>query len=312
MDDRPSRPRATNSQKTSLSRFTWVVLIVAALSLLFARHESVRWDHVAGFFGLYLTTLAIIAPIILRPRLEQSAEPNLVPIDADDPAILPDENAAFGAVAAQLEPLGFQVVGRYGATYPRTGVSATITLFRKRDTGNIASLMTAKGRASVVSSAARHLTFSSVFDDGTEVHTSNRRMVMPFPRLGPPIYSRAFPSVVEAADLYAVHRAHVDERMLFARQIDPIGNDPYSYQVRIETRFRNHLVSSGYYEQIPSRRTMRPTWKGAYLITFKSMWPVTSIRKLWIHQRAGSELRRLGFTPGRRRLAESSPQAFYG
>ena len=100
----------------------------------------------------------------------------------------------------------------------------------------------------------------------------------------------SFPQVEDTAGLYEIHRARVN----FGASRSPIGDDPIGYLERSDRRTKQRLDRRGVLLPRPDAGLLRLTWKGAYLVTWRLLWPVPAIRRALRRNRAARVLREYG------------------
>jgi hypothetical protein len=95
----------------------------------------------------------------------------------------------------------------------------------------------------------------------------------------------------DARELYRAHTdvvAHLGPR---SEPIVPLEGDPAAYQCAYTNRERARFKECGYFYLDPEADCYRPTWKGAVLLTWKLLWPVSAIRRARIRRHAEALLR---------------------
>lgn len=124
------------------------------------------------------------------------------------------------------------------------------------------------------------LEFNSRFSDGREVSTHNSDL------FGAPIEPRqktilALPFVKETAVLFGIHNQILDRLHLKEKKsLIPDAGAEFDFLVK---SFKEDLIRQmnlGCLEFDQATNCYRPTWAGAFLMGWYSMWPITSIRRL--------------------------------
>jgi hypothetical protein len=228
--------------------------------------------------------LFVTAPVRMRATNWQPADPEYTP---DDEAALPPEARAL---AAGLRALGFE---NRGTWRPPGGPAASGRLAllehpRTRDAARVL-VVTAGTKVSVT------LAFQTRFADGTEVVTANNRVTAGFP-VPPEVTAAWLPEVRDPAALFRVHD-QLREAVGRANTPVPIGPDPAGYLRDGSTRTHDKWVSAGYYRRDEGARVLRPTWKGAVLVTWRLMWPVKPLFRARRRRATRETLARYGVTP---------------
>lgn len=248
---------------------------------------------------LYLLGIVLLSPFILVPiRIHRTqwvaADPKLVPIDPEGPAAPPEASTHYREAVAGLASLGFVAKQTYSTPNLVPNVISFVTLFQNDKTSEVAKFITSFAAGANFQEKAGFLVFKTEFADGTEIITSNSHVPRIHPPLGPPIHCFAFPQIQRAGCLYAAHRAVVGQSEGGGPRRDPLGHDPDVYLQQAERRRLAHLIACGYYYMDEVSDVQRPTWKGATLMAWKSLWPVEPIRQGLRRVRAEKMIRELG------------------
>ena len=165
---------------------------------------------------------------------------------------------------AALEALGFrstEPLAEYGGAIPQG-----VQLFEHPARSDVATVIVTRrpGGADVYSIVG----FTTALRDGSRVCTSN----LPLPSVVPGRPRAAvarFPAEQDLARLSALHQAHVGAAASRAAPAPP--GDPLAYQRAEEAAAREHWVRSGY--AYDDGGSMRPTWKGAFGMPYRLMFP---------------------------------------
>lgn len=221
----------------------------------------------------------VAGPVRMRARSRQAINPAYTP---DDEARLP-ESARLAA--ADMRALGFEDRGtwRHHGSGRSAGWVVLLEHPRTRDVAEV--LVVAVGTRRAVS-----LAFRTVFADRAEVATFNSRVVVGFP--SPPEVTTAWlPELRDAASLYRVHEQLRDA---FGGIGERIGADPAGFLADRSARSLAAWVAGGYYAVDEARGEVRPTWKGAVLVTWRLLWPVRPLYRAGRRRATRVLLDRLG------------------
>ncbi|HJZ57653.1 MAG TPA: hypothetical protein VKE74_21985 [Gemmataceae bacterium] len=223
--------------------------------------ENVLLAALVGCLVLPWLLQFVAAPVRMRARSWQAADPVYTPDDED--RLSPTARL----VAADLRAMGFEDRGtwRHDGAALATGHVILLEHPRTRDTAKV-MVVTARTRRSLT------LVFQTRFADGTEAVTANSRVIAGFPPL-PGVTVAWLPEFRDAASLYRVH-AQLRDALGGARERVGIGADPAAFLRDGSARSLANWVASGYYALDAVRGVVRPTWKGAALITWRLLWPV--------------------------------------
>jgi hypothetical protein len=227
----------------------------------------------------------VLAPARMRARSWQAADPVYTPDDEDR---LPP---AARIAADDLRALGFADRGtwRHDGSALATGRIILLEHPRTRDAAKVMVVTTRRGRSVT-------LVFQTRFADGTEAATTNTRHAAGFPPL-PGMTVAWLPEVRDAEPLYRVHAQLRDALGGAGRRVG-IGADPAEYLRDGSARSLANWVAAGYYALDAARGVVRPTWKGAALITWRLLWPVKPLYRARLRRATRRLLERLGISLG--------------
>lgn len=232
------------------------------------------------FVFLWAVLMYVGAPVLIHQTLKQSARPELYPFPPDDPSLPDAEARDFQAVIDELGPEGFEPVT--GLTLPSQtpNVKAVLLLLANRQTKDaaMASAMYAITPAGMRRSVF-YVAFATRFRDGSVVQTNNSGVPGSFPPRPGHTVGR-LPSVQDAARLYRLHRALVARsgsgRKVF-RLDEEFRGDAAAYAAATMVEELEDAARAGYMALSPDGETYRPTLKGAFLMTWKQLWPTKGI-----------------------------------
>jgi len=221
---------------------------------------------------LFVVTMpAWLGPIVVRFRQTQprSAEFALIPLDGSgSPA---DVDTSFDGTRNALASRGFVEVGRLRQTNGNKALGGFVQLLEHPETHAVCS------RLMIADLASGHiradvLVFVTERTIGPLIVTSNSQTIAPLPR-NPRLDTVWFPDVRDPTRLSSLHDARVLTPGVGIPRRTTVASDPVDYQRRLETAAKEHMVRSGYWRLDESDRVYRPTWKGAILMTLRSLPP---------------------------------------
>jgi hypothetical protein len=245
-------------------------------------------------------------PLLIRSTLRISAQPEYLNIDLNDPAVPQDVSNYFQSVAEVLAPIGFESVEALSMPRPSSGTTSFFLLMANRLNKDYALVTVmyrctqetdAAGEPTQVSRLATAYTdFFSRFRDGTNVSTSNVLEVGVFRPLPWNIVAR-LPMVEDMRRLYQLHQRLLETYDInsskFLRVEEEYQNDAGAYLAQVIREQLNEQVDTGYFYYSKDDDVYRPTLKGAYLMTWKQLWPFKAIARSRIRMNAGRLLREL-------------------
>jgi hypothetical protein len=225
--------------------------------------------------------LVLAAPYWLGPIAVRLTNRQLVP---EFETLLPEEftalpaelTAFFYEAESALQPLGFEPVAWLREPRLTPGFTAWSVLFFNRASRDRAfALGMNPGPSAAIKAPRPSLAFGTRFGDGRFVETSNADNLNPFPRV-PKYELMNLPEVRDAAALFRHHvrrLGHAGDKQLpvpgqEVRQLAESVRETYQKQVR-----------TGYLWWDARAKAFRPTWKGALLMTWKMLPPMSALAR---------------------------------
>lgn len=259
---------------------------VMVLTLLSAVALTAWWSPydlaiVAVLWGVLLLSPWVVKPMRLHDNHYQAAAFTLVPIDPEGE----ETPREIRRIAFELKGLGFSLLRVCRADKHVPNVKGYVSLHFNPRTWDVAKVLVSFSRKTRVA----FLVYVSELADETEVTTSDSDFLTVTPPLRDRMRSMAFPEIDDTALLYAVHQARIGDGVRRRPDVD----NPDAYIRRMEERVLEHHVNCGYYYKVEDEPILRPTWKGAFLMGWKYLWPVPPIRRTWRKLRARFVVRRL-------------------
>jgi hypothetical protein len=270
------------------------VFVLTAFYCLIASGHAWTVYFLSYAFGGWVILMYLVAPIQIHQTQWSALEPELTPLDPGGPGLAPEVAEYQANVLAELSLLGFQVLRSYAVKNLNPNSSASSTLFWNGATSEVAKILVVVATAGPVRTVTGLIAFSTEFADGTEVVTSNSPVISPFPSKRPPYHGFAFPDIRDARRLLEIHRALVRRFQAGRIRIDPVSADPDEYYRSRDFRLpMARHVDLGYYYRDELAGVQRPTLKGAYLMSWRLLWPVKPIRAALRRSKAQRLLREL-------------------
>jgi hypothetical protein len=243
-----------------------------------------------GFLLLLLKVygaLLILGPVLLRAqfRFKAKLNPQLVPVES-----LPPDVQQFMAPRVQsITGLGFEPVGYVNLGTMATGTGSFMALFSNPRTLEWADVSVVKSATKM----AGYIEFITRCSNDSQVDTNtNSTAPVLFP--SPTYHVFRFPQVKDAFALYRAHRMLVQENIGGSKpELPPRGQELAELKRRLE-RYGPRQRECGYMHLDNSGEYFRLTWKGAILGAWRSVWPVSWLRRWWMQSRSEVRLRAMG------------------
>ena len=231
--------------------------------------------------------LVLLGPVLLRVQFRYKAKlnPQFIPVEA-----LPPDVQQFMAPRAQsIAGLGFEPVGYVNLGSMATGTESFMALFSNSRTLEWADVSVVKSATKM----AGYIEFITRCSNDAQVDTNtNGTAPVLFPL--PSYHVFRFPQVKDAFTLYRAHRMLVQENTGGSKpELPPHGQELTELKRRLE-RYGPRQQECGYMYVDDAGEYFRLTWKGAILGAWRSIWPVSLLRRWWMQSRSEVRLRSMG------------------
>ena len=231
-----------------------------------------------GWPGLVIAAAAPywLIPIVMRYEHRIPAHPDFEPLSGDGREIPDWARTLLDETAASLATVGYANAGTFRYCSPRTAESA-VTLFRDQERGRLAVVMAGWSRDSPGAPRARVLELTARLVDGESIVTTNARQ----PRLFAPIRGRRVVRLPDVRDPVALHAAHqaLVERDGRREQVVPYDDARPTLRATAARDLADQRIA-GYLQLDKGTDHFRPTWRGAFAMTWRRFPPMS-----WILQR---------------------------
>lgn len=237
-------------------------------------------------------------PIIALLTLEFRTSPHYDVFDPEQsrpPEYVDDCDDFFDSASRDLEKAGFSFVHHISTTdlvvVPK--LIDFIMLFENRAQGDLAMatitwVKTEYSRG--FSLQSKSVEFRAEFEDGSSITTHDGTFETPFA----PVARRTvlhFSDVRVRLQLYRIHQHAIQE---FAdgktkRSLPPTEELVATLERDVAEEVQEQ-IATGYLYLGPSQECYRPTWKGAYLMVWKQVWPMSALRRASRRRRAAKLL----------------------
>lgn len=244
-------------------------------------------EAIKGLLGLLLSFAALVyglGPLLILSTFRMAPRKGLELFDPDDPELAAQFTGQARGIRRKLEEMGFELLAGLFAPSIASNVKAVLIVFVDRRTCDFATIVMAFLQQPGTKDWKFHRQFLSCFTryrDGTVVTTTNSKDIGSFPRR-PNHASCLLPSVKAASRLVAIHqfrkrREHGSEPIL--RHEVEFRGDLLEYFATSTEEELSDAIEAGYLRP-PQDGVYRPTVKGAFLMTWKELWPWKWLRQL--------------------------------
>jgi hypothetical protein len=251
------------------------------------------WILLAVFLGYGIVARYIVVPLKVRSREIKSVHVEYVPIELTE--LPPEVSQQFFRDAGWLASCGFTALGHVTRFVPNTKQNAFSSIWTNAanlESAQIIGVMTPSKMQGMI--IVTLVGFRTEFTDGTFIATSNTPTPTCFPR-DPRVNGVRCRDVFDIALLYRFHRARVDRDRgaripTLERVRDAAGRMVYEHHDAYQ-----RLIAAGYYRLDQAAGNYVPTYKGAYLMTYRLLWPFRQIQIVRRDRLADRMLREFGF-----------------
>lgn len=238
----------------------------------------------------FVAAVYLLSPLAVRWTYRFSAHCALREVSLD---ALPSEVAdEFRKSIPELQELGFELIGCFDCGQLAEQTHSYLAYFCNRLSNDVASI----SAMTTPSGTEGFLEFSTSFKNGLTIET-NTNSVLPLTPANPDIKVFRFPKIADARTLLHTHHRLIDKYVpgLWA-QAEPHGEEIQRYLRVIENYGPRH-ARIGYMHSVEGGAAYKLTWKGAFLITWRGLWPMSMLRHLLHHQAMQTELHTLETHP---------------
>jgi len=237
-----------------------------------------EWSVPLVFSALYFLGL----PLVIKFSANVKADPHFVPVD---PSQWPLQVAqAIGRVEHDLYSMSFSIVARYRMPNATGNTDTLLTMLVNYQSGDKAMITAIWGQANGIWRLGTLYTeFSTRFEDGHCFDTMNSKTLSSFAR-SPLDVKTQVPQVQDAAELFALHRFVMSSRGMSGRKVVYDMKDAGLYLRRTWRESFEEQGKFGRYAR--SGDGFSPTFKGAYLMTWGQLPPISYIRNIQMKARA--------------------------
>lgn len=233
---------------------------------------------------LVITMIYWLGPIVVFFTQKAPASPRHMLISIADPTIPEPVRDRLEDVTMALEAQGFRDAGLLQAE-PQGSTQGYVRVLQHSDSGEVAHVLIVATLSSPPTIAAQLVGFSTRRANGTTIRTSNSGV----PAVYPPDKrhdSARLPEVQDIAQLLRIHRHRASKSPAAVREVQRPIQDPVAFQTRIELEELAHQQRIGYWRRDSSSDMLRPTMKGALLMTLRLLPPWKQVTEKRVKEEA--------------------------
>jgi len=216
---------------------------------------------------------AVVGPVLIYLTFRQPMTVDLEPIHESD---LPQEAAPFVFEAVcKLQAERFGIVAYARCSIP--DAVAHFALLRSEQTPDLAMAVVIQPTLVMTIPSVQYVEFSRELSNGVDVCTNNSPQEGAY-RAIPDRSETTFGHVRDPGQLYRLHRELLRQRFPgVSAKLLPSGGEVAAIRESM-TKEMSRQIDCGYLRLDALSRSYRPTMKGACLMTWTRVWPVSSIR----------------------------------
>lgn len=254
------------------------------------------WDTLSWVLLIALIVVGapiVVGPVLVRFSVKQNANPVLDPVDPREEQFPSDVHDHFLDAIEGMDEMGFQIAAYFAQTGQVPNLTTYLAVLQNRVQKDhavaVAMLVTQAGARTIRTAYA---CFCCRFEDGSSMNTGNCGELI----VHAPIPTRrqtAFPEIRDLSRLYRIHQA-LCGRAGGAKRALPARESLASVIAEDMVKELREQQGLGYYWLDEAAGCFRPTWKGACIMTWKLVWPVSSVRRFLRGRRNAALLDELG------------------
>jgi hypothetical protein len=217
----------------------------------------------------------IYCPIVIYFKHYHLANPQFIPIEIE--AARWQLPASYYEHIDTLQALGFTPVAHLFTDGQVDSTTVFLTLFMNSIHRETAMVTQIECQMPFYQSSAHYIEFCTEFDDGYELNTNNFHLPNAY-RSIPEKEVYRMRKIKDPQTLYSIHRYLVGEKPGVVRILPSAGNEVHKLCLSIQRDLNKQVeVGNLYLDEVSQK--YRPTWIGAFLMTWKLVWPIRLIRQ---------------------------------
>ncbi len=238
---------------------------------------------VLGIIFIPIALLNLLGPIFVKRVQKLPARIRFT--EHDEKEFLGSRDVEFNQLDSEIKVIGFEYAG--SSFIKDTNTETNFSLYTNETD------MTCAMVVSIVSNvkSITYVEFSQLYEDGSMLDIFNATQVSPYPDMDLKIALR-YPDIKSPKALYEVFLRIRNFMKNTARPMVYDKSKGFKYVEEFMARESDELVKKGYCNnEIDADGKRSLTWKGAYLLTWQSVFPGNRIRDLIDRSNASRILR---------------------
>jgi hypothetical protein len=232
-------------------------------------------DSLLTIFAAMAAIMYLGGPILIKFNMKSRAHPTFGLLQPN--MVTPDTWNYLMTSAQQLVDLGFGETVCFSMPDQMPNMLAYGILMANRAAGDSAMVTVMFGMANgAVNNVTAYVEFSTKFDDGLEFDTLNAETPPAF-KVDPNEVKTRLPGLRDTATMYGIHRMVMEKRARGGRKIIHEPGQEIAYLADAMIKSAERQVAFGRYYLDTAADAYRPTWAGAFLMTWPLLWPIKSI-----------------------------------
>jgi hypothetical protein len=233
--------------------------------------------------------LYFVAPLIILVSQRMKADPALNEIDVRS---LPPKawEYLYNNVQAVMN-VGFKPIAYLAMPSPVTNVRTYLALLVNPDTDDKAMVTTIFADDGFTENSTLYVEYSTRFESGRVFDTLNSKTLQSFPREARQVRTQT-PSIKDPGELFRLHQWVMAQHGAKEPKVKYDFNEtPAAFIKRILNESYEKQVKRGWLVYNPSDLSFRPSFMGAYLMTWGLLWPISMFRKMTMSAEEAKVLR---------------------
>jgi len=237
-------------------------------------------------------------PLLIYLTFKNEAKATLQPFAPQDQTLPHLVREHFKNACDELMPLGFEYIAGMRLPQMADNVMAILIVLVNREAGDAAAAISIYAKSDEVwDLQTSYVEYSTRFRSGITINTQNSTALSAFPPAEDSLNHR-FPTVRDARQLYEIHQRLMSTRsadVKVMRLDEEFHGDAVAF---VRTALHVEMLEAakaGYLYLTSDEKHFRATVKGAWLMTWKELFPFKQIRRALSDRKAKQQLAELGF-----------------